>query len=83
MVAKDSKNRILLAECNEKKFLFEFFVELPFKLGLPTGLYSSDKPKQIMLRRDMYYFQKGNELENLRTFQPILLVKKVLLICIN
>lgn len=83
MVAKDSKNRILLAECNEKKFLFEFFVELPFKLGLPTGLYSFDKPKQIMLRRDMYYFQKENELENLRTFQPILLVKKVLLICIN
>lgn len=29
------------------------------------------KAKQIMLRRDMYYFQKGNELENLRTFQPI------------
>ncbi len=71
MVAKDPKNQILLAECYEKKFLFEFFVELPFNLGLPTGFYSFDKPKQIMIRRDMYYFQKGNELENLRTFQPI------------
>ena len=71
MVAKDPKNKILLAECYEKKFLFEFFVELPFNLGLPTGFYSFDKPKQIMIRRDMYYFQKGNELENLRTFQPI------------
>ena len=24
-----------------------------------------------MLRRDMYHFQKGNELENFQTYQPI------------
>jgi len=51
--------------------LIEFYVELPFNLGIPTGLYSFDKPKQIRVRRDMYHFQKGNELENLQTYQPI------------
>lgn len=48
MVAKDSKNQILLAECYEKKILLEYFVELPFNLGLPTGFYSFEKPNQLM-----------------------------------
>ena len=57
-------------ECHELNFLIEFNVELPFNLGLPTGLYSYVTPNQISVRRDMYYFQKGNELENIRTLQP-------------
>ncbi|KKK98160.1 hypothetical protein LCGC14_2645530, partial [marine sediment metagenome] len=57
-------------ECYELNFLIEFNIELPFNLGLPTGHYSYETPNQIMLRRDMYYFQKGNELENVRTLQP-------------
>jgi len=52
--------------------LIEFFIELPFNLGLPTGLYAYDKPKQIRLNRDMYYLQKGNELENIRIHPFIL-----------
>ncbi len=57
-------------ECYELNFLIEFNVELPFNLGLPTGLYSYGTPNQLRIRRDMYYFQKGNELENVRTMQP-------------
>ena len=61
---------IVRFECYELSFLIEFNVELPFNLGLPTGIYSYITPNQIMVRRDMYYFQKGNELENVRTMQP-------------
>lgn len=71
MLNKGSNNQILFSESYEKSFLIEFNVELPFNLGLPTGFYSFGKPNQIMIRRDMYYFQKGNELENIQTMQRI------------
>jgi tetratricopeptide (TPR) repeat protein len=68
---KDKSGKENYIEALEVSGLIEFYVELPFNLGIPTGLYAFDKPNQIMLRRDMYHFQKGNELENFQTFQPI------------
>jgi len=68
---KDKSGKVNSIESLEVNGLLEFYVELPFNLGIPTGLYTFDKPKQIMLRRDMYHFQKGNELEDFRNFQPI------------
>ena len=53
----------------------EYFVELPFSLSLPTGLYSLNIPNQIKIRRDMYYLQKGNELENISTLEKIYLTQ--------
>ncbi|GAI60895.1 unnamed protein product [marine sediment metagenome] len=47
----------------------EYFIELPFNLSLPTGLYSLNIPNQIKIRRDVYYLQKGNELENPSTME--------------
>ncbi len=47
----------------------EYFIELPFNLSLPTGLYSLNIPNQIKIRRDIYYLQKGNELENPSTME--------------
>ena len=70
MLDYSKDGNIVRFECYELNFLIEFNVELPFNLGLPTGLYSYETPNQIMVRRDMYYFQKGNELENVRTIQP-------------
>jgi len=51
----------------------EYFIELPFNLSLPTGLYSLNKPNQIKIRRDIYYLQKGNELENPSTMEKLFL----------
>jgi len=70
MLTKSKDNKILGFQCYDKDFLIEFNVELPFNLALPTGRYSYEKPDQIMIRRDWYYFQKGNELENVKTLQP-------------
>ena len=64
-------NKDNVIEVIEVSGLIEFYVELPFNLSIPTGLYSFDKPKQIMVRRDMYHLQRGNELENIQTCQPI------------
>jgi len=47
----------------------EFHIELPFNLALPTGHYTLDFPNQIRIRRDMYFCQKGNEIENIATVQ--------------
>ena len=63
LITKDNNGKINAIEALEVSGLIEFYVELPFNLGIPTGLYSYDKPKQIMVRRDMYYFQKGNDIE--------------------
>ncbi|MBD3213707.1 MAG: hypothetical protein GF311_13945, partial [Candidatus Lokiarchaeota archaeon] len=68
---KDKNGNENYIEALEVSGLIEFYVELPFNLGIPTGLYAFDKPNQIMLRRDMYHFEKGNELENFQTLQPI------------
>jgi len=68
---KDKSGKENFIETLEVNGLLEFYVELPFNLSIPTGLYTFDKPKQIMLRRDMYYFQKGDELEDFQKFQPI------------
>ncbi|MFW9773070.1 MAG: tetratricopeptide repeat protein [Candidatus Thorarchaeota archaeon] len=65
-----SSNEIQAFECEEVNFLIEFNVELPFNLALPTGRYFFNKPNELMLRRDMYYFQKGNEIENPLTMLP-------------
>jgi len=71
LLYKDKNGNVNYIEASEVNGLIEFYVELPFNLSIPTGLYTYDKAKQIMLRRDMYHFQKGNELENLQTYQPI------------
>ena len=68
---KDKNGSVNSVEATEVNSLMEFYVELPFNLSIPTGLYSFDKAKQIMIRRDMYHLQKGNELENLQTFKPM------------
>ena len=47
----------------------EFHIELPFNLALPTGHYTLDFPNQIRIRRDIYFCQKGNEIENIATVQ--------------
>lgn len=47
----------------------EFHIELPYNLALPTGHYTLDFPSQIKIRRDMYFCQKGNEIENIATVQ--------------
>ena len=56
----------------------EYYVELPFNLSLPSGLYSLNVPKQIKIRRDMYYLQKGNELENPSTIEYQILPQDIL-----
>ncbi len=68
---KDKSGTENIVEALEVSGLIEFYVELPFNLGIPTGLYGFDKPNQIRLKRDMYHFQKGNELENFQTLQPV------------
>ncbi|TES97722.1 MAG: tetratricopeptide repeat protein [Promethearchaeota archaeon] len=45
----------------------EYYVELPFNLALPTGYYALNIPRQLRLHRDMYFLQKGNEIENVAT----------------
>ena len=67
LINEDNNGKINTIEALEVSGLIEFYVELPFNLGIPTGLYSFDKAKQIMVRRDMYHFQKVNELENIQT----------------
>lgn len=68
---KDKSGAENIIEALEVSGLIEFYVELPFNLGIPTGLYAYDKPNQIRLKRDMYHFQKGNELENFQILQPV------------
>lgn len=46
------------------KAWLSFYLELPFHLGLPTGHYAFHIPNQLKIHRDIYYFQKGNEIEN-------------------
>lgn len=47
----------------------EYYVELPFNLALPTGYYALNMPRQLRIHRDMYFLQKGNEIENVATMQ--------------
>lgn len=47
----------------------EYYVELPFNLALPTGYYALNTPRQLRVHRDMYFLQKGNEIENIATLQ--------------
>jgi len=49
--------------------LLEYYVELPFNLALPTGYYALNIPRQLRVHRDMYFLQKGNEIENIATLQ--------------
>lgn len=53
----------------------EYYIELPFNLSLPSGLYSLNIPNQIKIRRDLYYLQKGNELENPSTMEKLILTQ--------
>ena len=46
------------------KAFLTYYIELPFHLALPTGHYALHIPSQIKLHRDLYYLQKGNEIEN-------------------
>ncbi len=50
-----------------------FYLELPFQLGLPTGHYALHKPNQLKLHRDLYYIQKGNEIENPSTLENLII----------
>ncbi len=51
------------------KAWISFYLELPFQLGLPTGHYALNIPSQLKLHRDLYYIQKGNEIENPSTIE--------------
>ncbi len=54
---------------SEIKAWISFYLELPFHLGLPTGHYALHIPNQLKLHRDLYYIQKGNEIENPSTLE--------------
>lgn len=54
---------------SEIKAWISFYLELPFQLGLPTGHYALNKPSQLKIHRDIYYIQKGNEIENPSTLE--------------
>jgi len=54
---------------SEIKAWISFYLELPFQLGLPTGHYALHLPRQLKLHRDIYYIQKGNEIENPSTLK--------------
>jgi len=56
---------------NEKRkevnAFLEYYIELPFNLSLPSGLYTLNIQNQIRIRRDLYFLQHGNEIENIST----------------
>ena len=58
---------------SEIKAWISFYLELPFHLGLPTGHFALHIPNQLKLHRDLYYIQKGNEIENPSTLENFII----------